>query len=604
MSSTYRIFFFLLLFCCCSGAIAQEIPQDSVPIYRKIETYSQKRKFTKFLHGLIFEPVTPKTLKARKRDQRKRFRAYQGKIIRHINITTLDPFGYSESDTVSKPRQRASKIGNALHLKSKDLTIWNLLLIKKNKPFDSLLVKESERLIRSQRYVRRVLITPVKVSKDSVDIDIRVLDSWSLIPDFSTSASRTTYGLTERNFLGFGHQVETRYMKKLGTDDDAFSSRYTIPNIMNTYIRTTLTYQKDLDNNYVKSLNIERPFFSPFARWAGGLHVGQEFRHDTLPEADYNYSRQNFKHNVFDMWGGHSYQVFKGDSEDDRTTNLITTARYYQLRFIESPTIAYDSVDFYSNERSWLFGIGIASRQYIEDRYLFNYGIIEDVPIGKSAGITLGFQEKNNIRRPYLGARLILGKYYDWGYLSSNFEYGTYLNNGTTHQSAFSFQSNYFTHLIETGKWKFRQFFKAGVIIGANRQASQGDQLTLNDNTGLEGFRSALYGTKKIVLSLQTQSYAPWDAWGFRLNPYFNYSVGMLGNSGTGFSKSKPYSKISIGLLISNDYLVFSTFQLSISYFPVIPNEGENLFKTNAYNTEDFGFQDFELAKPRTVLYE
>ncbi len=599
-------FFCIFLLCPCLQIFAQDEPttvKDSAEIYRKIETYSEKRKFTKFIAGLIFEPLTPKTIKARKKVQRKRFRAFQGKIVRNINVTTLDPFGYSEADTAKKPRQRASRIGNALHLKTKNLAIKNLILIKRNRPLDSLLVKESERLIRAQRYVRRVIITPIRVSKDSVDVDIRVLDSWSLVPDFSASSSRTTLSLTERNFLGFGHQFENTYMKENGTSNDAYSTRYTIPNIMNTYIKTTLNYQSDLEDNYNKSINIERPFFSPYARWAAGVFAGQEFRRDTVPDANYIYSRQPFKLNRTDLWAAHSQQIFKGESEDDRTTNLITSARFYKINYTEMPQVAYDTVRFYSDEQSWLFGVGIASRQFIEDKYLFNYGIIEDVPVGKAVGITAGFQDKNNIRRLYLGARLTLGKYYRWGFLSTNLEYGSYFNQGYSEQSAISFQSNYFTNLYETGKWKFRQFIKAQAIIGNDRIRSNGDMLILDEESGIQGFRSELYGTKKLVLSLQTQSYSPWNVWGFRLNPYFNYTIGMLG-MGSGFGKSTAYSKVSVGLLISNDFLVFSTFQLSMSYYPSIPNEGDNLFKSNAFNTEDFGFQDFDLAKPRTVLYE
>ncbi len=604
MRATTRL---TLILICCLPFLAkaqQETVKDSAHIYKKIESYSEKRKFTKFLHGLIFEPLTPKKIKARKKVQRQRFRAFEGKIIRNINITTLDPFGYSETDTVARPRQKVSEIGNRLHLKTKNLTIWNLLLIKRNKPFDSLLVKESERLIRSQRYVRRVIITPLNVSKDSVDVDIRVLDSWSLVPDFAASSSRVTYGLTERNFMGFGHRFENTYRKNLDTKDDAFSTRYTIPNIMNTYIRTTLDYQIDLNDNYNKSINIERPFFSPYARWAAGVYIGQQFRHDTLPDVDQIYAFQNFKTNVVDVWAGHSHQLFKGQTEDDRTTNLITSARFQHIDYVERPRFEYDTINFYSDERSWLFGVGVASRQYVEDKYLFNYGIIEDVPVGKAIGITAGFQDKNSLRRLYLGARLTTGKYYKWGYLSSNFEYGSYFNEGDSEQSAFVWQTNYFTNLVETGKWKFRQFIKTQFIIGNDRQPSTGDWLDLNESNGLRGFQSEMFGTKKMLLTLQTQSYSPWNAWGFRLNPYLSYTIGTLGNAADGFSKSKAYSQLSLGFVISNDYLVFSTFQLSISYYPVIPNVGEHLFKNNAFNTEDFGLQDFELGKPRTVIYE
>jgi hypothetical protein len=107
-----------------------------------------------------------------------------------------------------------------------------------------------------------------------------------------------------------------------------------------------------------------------------------------------------------------------------------------------------------------------------------------------------------------------------------------------------------------------------------------------------------------MILTLQTQTYSPWNLWGFRLNPYFNYSIALLGNEQIGLLDSKAYSKIGIGLIINNDFLVFSSFQLSLSYYPSIPGNGQNIFKTNAFETTDFGFQDFELAKPRTVIFK
>lgn len=609
MTLKQKYWFVLLLIFSCHFSFAQITPtqKDTAKMYRNIETYSKKRKFTQYIHGLIFQPLTKKNTKVKKKVLRKRFRTFQGKIIRRIDIVTLDPFGYSETDTTAKPTRELSNLGNRLHLKSKRLTILNLILIKRNKPFDSLLVKESERLIRSQRFVRRVAITSQLVSKnsDSVDVYIRVLDSWSTIPDFSVSGTKANYQLTERNFMGFGHQLENSYKTNMSNNEDAYSVRYTIPNVMNTYIKTEVNYQMNLDNSYTKGINIERPFFSPFARWAGGAFFEQQFRFDSLPDLNNVYAKQNFKKSTNDFWAGHAYPIFKGESEDARTTNLITTARLERMSYQESPEYAYDSINFYSHERSYLFGIGVSSRQFIEDKFLFNYGIIEDVPVGRAFGITGGFQKKNGIGRMYLGTRIALGNYYKWGYLSSNIEYGSYFNKGTSEQSAFSFQTNYFTNLVEVGRWKFRQFIKTQAIIGNDRQASNGDRLTLNENDGIQGFNARrFFGTKKMLLTFQAQSYSPWNTLGFRLNPFLSYSMGMLGNAESSFNRSKLYSQIGVGLIISNDYLVFSNFQLSFSFYPSIPESDNNIFKTNSFNTEDFGFQDFEIAKPRTVIYQ
>ena len=81
-----------------------------------------------------------------------------GKIIRNISIETLDPFGQSVTTESKKPRNGFERFGNSIHLKTKEFTIRNLLLFKKNEACDSLLLKESERLIRSQRYVHEVVV--------------------------------------------------------------------------------------------------------------------------------------------------------------------------------------------------------------------------------------------------------------------------------------------------------------------------------------------------------------------------------------------------------------------------------------------------------------
>jgi hypothetical protein len=51
------------------------------------------------------------------------------------------------------------------------------------------------------------------------------------------------------------------------------------------------------------------------------------------------------------------------------------------------------------------------------------------------------------------------------------------------------------------------------------------------------------------------------------MNPYLNYSIALLGSNVDG-KTNKGYSKIGIGVIINNDYLVFSSFQLSLSYYP------------------------------------
>lgn len=596
-----------MLFCHqLSYAQKNEIKKDSSKGYRDIEKYSKKRKFTKFLHKLIFNPIAKKTSKKQKpkKIKSKSYTKYEGKIIRNIEITTLDPFGYSDSDSTQKPKIFVQKAGNFLHLKTKNIAIKNLLLIKKNKPLDSLLVKESERLIRNQRYTRSVTSEMKEVSGDSVDIYIRVLDSWSLVPDVSSSTTKSKFYLKEKNFFGLGHEFSNSYTKSLTNKDNGYGINYFIPTIRNTFISTRLNYEIDLDRKYDKSIVIERPFFSSFARWAAGVGLGQNLNKIVTLDANQMEVIQNSKYNYQDYWAGHAFQIFKGNSEYSRTTNFVTSARFYNKNFIEKPIFNSDSLDIYSSEKLYLISLGITSRKFTQDKYIFNFNIVEDVASGFVYNLTTGYRKRYDDYKFYAGGRVALGDYFKFGYLSGNLEFGTFLELGKTNQTATSIRLVYFTNLQEIGKWKFRQFVKPQLIIGNNRLNSNYDRLTLNgSNNGIDGFNSeSLYGTKKLLMTVQSQGYSPWRLIGFRLNPYMSYTAGMLGQKDIGFSKSKLYSQISLGVIISNDYLIFNSFQLSFSFYPNIP-DGNSIFQTNSISTSDFGLQNFELSKPSLITY-
>ena len=148
----------------CDFTIAQTNPSkiDTVKVYENIESFSVNRKFTKFMYHLLFKPVatSSSTKKAKKKAypklKQKPYSAFEGKIIRKIHIETLDPFGYSIADTIFRTPSFLTKAGNGLHVKSQHITIRNLLLFRQNQVFDSLLVKESERLVRSSAFVQDV----------------------------------------------------------------------------------------------------------------------------------------------------------------------------------------------------------------------------------------------------------------------------------------------------------------------------------------------------------------------------------------------------------------------------------------------------------------
>lgn len=593
-------------------AFAQQKPvvKDSTKIYSEIESFSKRGKFTKFIYSLIFRPVADGA--AQKKGKKKVYRkliqksysTFEGKIIRNINVETLDPFGYSIGDTTYRSPNFLAKAGNNLHIKSQRITIRNLLLIHQNQVFDSLLVKESERLVRSQRYISDVsfFVKAAAKGSDSVDIFIRELDIWSIIPKGSVSTSKSTIDLADKNFLGLGHELQGDFTRNYSKGINSFHTNYSIPNIKNSYVRGTVHVGKEGNKNFNRSFSIDRPFFSPFAKWAAGVNFTHQFFNDSVPADNLNLGILRYKYNLQDYWAGNAIQLFKGNSEYKRTTNFISAIRFLRVRYLEKPGELFDTLNRFSDENFYLASLGVSTRRYVQDKYIFRFGITEDVPVGKVFSLTGGYQEKSNTGRAYLGARVSMGSYYPWGYLSSNFEYGTFIHSSRVEEGVFTAGLNYFTGLIEMGKWKFRQFVKPELTIGFNRFAS--DSLTLNDGYGLDGFRTtALKGTSRLLLTVQSQAYAPWNLIGFHFGPYLNCTLGMLSDAASGFRKSKLYSQIGVGVLIKNENLILNTFQLSLSFYPIIPGKGDNIFKINSFGPADFGFRDFEIGKPAPVVY-
>jgi hypothetical protein len=605
------LFFFSILISNHAFAQQTSVPKDSTHLYKNIETFSKRGKFTKFIYGLLFKPVAgnQSNKKARRKVYKKLiqkpYSSFEGKTIRYIKIETLDPFGYTLGDSIVSSQNFVTKTGNNLHVKSQPIAIRNLLLIRQNQPFDSLLVKESERLVRSMQYIRDVsfYVKSTAENSDSVDVTIRALDIWSIIPRGSISTSSTTIDLTDKNFLGLGHEFQNAYTRNYTDESNYLNLNYSIPNIVNTYIHTTLHYDILGDKKSARSINIERPFFSPFAKWAAGAFFVQQFRLDSIKNGNLLFVPQRFKFNAQDFWAGNAFPVLKGNTESHRTTNFISTVRFLRIRYLEKPTAIVDPLNMFSNENLYLASVGISARKYVQDKYIYKFGYTEDIPIGKVISITGGYQKRDSIGRIYLGGRISLGNYYTWGYLGSSFEYGTFFRSSKAEQGVLSVSASYFTGLLEIGKWKFRQFVKPEVTIGLNRFSY--DSLTINQGYGLDGFNSlGLSGTRRLLFTLQTQAYAPWNFIGFRFGPFLTYSFGMLGDASSGFKNSKIYSQIGLGVLIKNENLVLNAFQVSISFFPIIPGNGSNIFKTNSFRTSDFGFRDFEIGKPGIVLYQ
>jgi hypothetical protein len=100
---------FIVSFSICDLASAQKdtVVKDTALLYRNIETFSGRNKFTRFMYSLVFKPVAivSKKIASNKTYKKliqKPYSIFEGQTIRNINIVTLDPFGYLVDDTTKE----------------------------------------------------------------------------------------------------------------------------------------------------------------------------------------------------------------------------------------------------------------------------------------------------------------------------------------------------------------------------------------------------------------------------------------------------------------------------------------------------------------------
>jgi hypothetical protein len=94
-------------------------------------------------------------------------------------------------------------------------------------------------------FVNRVKIAVENSSNDSIDVVVKVLDSWSLKPRLSYSGSKIGLGVTEENFLGLGHEADFLYRNDSKEKQDYFYGSYTANNLFGSYITGQILGEKD-----------------------------------------------------------------------------------------------------------------------------------------------------------------------------------------------------------------------------------------------------------------------------------------------------------------------------------------------------------------------
>jgi hypothetical protein len=592
----------MLLFTCVSvHAQKKNEEPDSLKVYRKVEKAAKKKKFTYWLYKEIFNLPDQSKNKEKQRKQ-VAYENYQGRVIRNIEVETLEPFGYSVQDTSVHPKTFLEKGGNVLHQRTVRFAIINQLFFRKGDTLDYLRIKESERILRQAPQVKEVAIyvRPVKGTNDSVDVLVREQDYWSKDFGIAITPAHYTFNFSDKNFLGLSHHISNDLTYNRATGKYTVSGSYILPYVGHTLIVPTLIYNNDKDN-FTRGVSVSRPFISPLIKWAGSIDIFQvkSSGYQVKPETDTLFFSTKFLSQ--DYWLGRSFSLSKDTSEETRSTRFIVGARYLDSHYFYRAPEAITPGFFTENRKLYLAGAGISNRTFYRDYYVYRFGTQEDVPTGRLINFTAGYEARESGNRIYSGIQMASGNHFDnLGYVVLNMGAGSFFKKSHAEQSVFQIGMGYFSDLIQVGRTHFRQFLKMNVIYGFNR--IRGEAITLND--AIKGFNSdELKGTKSATISLQTQAYLPFQLLGFRFAPFFFVAGGLIADESTPLTKSKLYQGYGLGLLVRNELLVIKSFQIAIGFYPFIPGRDAASIKFNPLKSYDFSFVDFEVMRPSVVGY-
>lgn len=580
--------------------------KDSLRVYKSLKRWAYKHKVTRMAYDATFKDPEPKEYPALPASHEEKnvnpYLKYKNKMIRQINVTVFDPFGYSIYDTLSHSTNGLERAGNRIHTRTRKFVIINRLLFHKNDTVDALAISETERILRQSPFVNdaRIVIIPLK-NKDSVDVNIIVLDKFPITVPFGVSDISGFARFQNQNLFGWGQQFQQRVGFKR-PDVFEYSGSYGIANLDNSYISANADYNSNITGTSV-NLGFNRGFFSPLSKWAGGINQNYSWRYfDYVPLGDTVKKRLDLDTYTYDIWAGRSFKLSKEKSLFNQSTNILGGLRYYKTFFTQRPSRSIDSNYAFQNTAAFIGNIGFAVQQYYKEKFIYRFGANEDVPEGLILQFIYGGIKKEHEKlRYYTGFEIAKAKHYDIGYVSATFAQGIFFNRAVNNDITTNFKLNYFSDLLRNGRWFYRQFLNFNLVHGENKLSGETINIQPDELYGFNG--TELSGNTKMTLTSETVAYLPYNLLGFHFAPVLMMGFAMLGDPLHPVLESRLYQSYSLGMMFRNENLLSSTFQISFGLYPFLPNGRNTVFIYNPVTSFTLRVRLFEFSRPEFVSY-
>ena len=400
------------------------------------------------------------------------------------------------------------RAANRLHYSTREATVRGQLLFASGELFRAQPLAETERILRTRRYLNDAWVVPIAYdsSTNVVDIAVTVRDVWTLNPGLSLGRAggrnHSKIQLEDANLLGAGSHVSLSRSKDVDRTSTVVS--YADTNVLGSWWQVGADYADNSDGR-VRSLALARPFYALDTRHAFGASVSDGA-------------------NLVQRWTGgqqldefqqlqHTSQVYYGISaglDAGVTTRWLAGLRYDASRFTAIPT-APGSFALPADRR---FAYPWLGWQRIEDQWQKgeNFDLIgrtEDLYFGRSVYAELGASGRSEgLRGPALFVHLAATDAWSLGARRQLYTAATLdgrVDGGVADNVRLVASARYFEAVSDN------QMFYAALAATATHNLDGDQQVLLGGDTGLRGYPLRFQGgTSSALVTLEHRVFTPW----------------------------------------------------------------------------------------------
>lgn len=502
------------------------------------------------------------------------FRPFTGKVIRRIIIRNLS-FGENVEDTSSSFISTLTRAADKLQSNTKDYIIRELLFVKKGQLVDPFRLADNERFLRDQNFIKDARIIVRLVTEDSVDMYVRLRDVFSWGGELKTSGIKDFQAsIYDANLLGMAQRLQyTMLYDRTRSPVIGSEIRYRKTSIAGSFINvdaayTTIDQGASLGNENETAfyLKLDRPLYTPNARFAGGLELSWNRSTNVFEKPVSLFS--DYKYQLGDVWLGYNIGVYKQKKEgEDNRRRRFLSMRYYDQYFIQSPKL--DTFDArYANKRYVLGQITWYKINFYRTNYIYGFGRTEDIPVGMMRKITIGPVKVDSLRRLYVGWEFdhwLVDKYkHYWNYTLA---LGTNLYKKQWQDNSALLNVSWFSRLYNFPKFKLRHFVNVSYVGIYNQHVYE--PLYINNEYGLSHFNTdSIRAMQRFSLGTETSLYTRWRILGFRIGFFAFGKATLMSPERTGVWRGGFFPAIGGGIRTRNENLIFGTIECRFTWFP------------------------------------